>query len=364
VIDAQRGIAIVFMVIVHGAFYAKVSMMGEYYVARHTSLWGWPWWAIGVLCNSAAPSFWLLSGVSLRLLAARNLRRFGNELATWRFLLVRAFLFFVLDASLIPWFWGPLRQFHFTYEFELLSSLGVSMLLVGLVHRLPDRVLGAAAAILLLGYPALIHALSPTAQAVGPALLKPLLFYDSTHSPTVAFPVLGWGTLMLLGWTLAPRMREPAFQRPRTWLLIGLALHALWITIRITGGYGGFMTWNRGHGVREFFILCEGPPGIDYMALNLGDASLLFALLWQFQGALERRPLRWLVTLGQASLFTYLLHLPLYKLLARVGIKLMPAALVPRYLFVLLAGLAILVPAAAAWRKVKRRYPDGIPHYL
>jgi uncharacterized membrane protein len=364
VIDAQRGLAIVFMAIVHCGFFAKASVMAEYYIDRHSAIWGWPWWAIGVLCNASAPSFWLLSGVSLRLLAERNLRRFGTEDATWRFLLVRVALFFALDATLIPWFWQPLRGFHFTYEFELLSSLGVSMLLLGIVRMLPDRVLGVLTAALLLGYPALIHAISPDLRATGPVLLKPLLFYDFAHSPTVAFPVLGWCGLMMLGWVLAPRFREPLFQRPRTWFLIGLALHAVWITIRVTRGYGGFMPWPQGSGVREFFILCEGPPGIDYFALNLADAAWLFGLLWAAQKQLSRVPLRWLVTLGQASFFSYLIHLPLYKFLARIGLKVLPHATAPRFALTTLAGLAIMIPAAAWWRRVKQRYPDGIPHYL
>jgi uncharacterized membrane protein len=364
VIDAQRGLAIAFMAIVHCAFFAKASVMAEYYVDRHTALWPWPWWAIGIVCNASAPTFWLLSGVSLRLLAERNLRRFGSEDATWRFLLVRTVLFFALDASLIPWFWRPMRDFRFTYEFELLSSLGVSMLLLGVVRKLPDRLLGWVTAALLIGYPALVNVLSPDHHATGPVWLKPFLFYDSVHNPTVAFPVLGWGGLMLLGWVLAPRMRQPAFQRPRTWFLIGLALHAVWITIRLTDGYGGFMTWHRGQGVREFFILCEGPPGIDYLAMNLADGAWLFGLLWAAKDWLDRPPLRWLVMLGQASFFSYMLHLPLYKFLGRVGLKLLPTATAPRFVLAALIGLAIMVPAAGLWRRLKKRYPDGIPHYL
>src|SRR5258705_2329640 len=102
VVDALRGVAILLMALDHSAFFSHVSVQAEHNSDYPTVLGAWGYVVTGLLTNIAAPTFWLLSGASIALLADSSRRRRGSEWAATRFLLIRAGLLVVLDLTLVP----------------------------------------------------------------------------------------------------------------------------------------------------------------------------------------------------------------------------------------------------------------------
>jgi uncharacterized membrane protein len=364
VVDALRGVAIVLMAVDHSAFFAHVSVQAEHNSDYPTVLGGWGYILTGLLTNIAAPTFWLLSGVSIALLARSYRRRFGSEWETTRFLLIRAAILVVIDLTLIPAFWEKGPYIVFGYTFDLLSSLAVGMLLMTVLRFLPTSLLLGLMLALLVGFERLA-ALVPALTHRSPSILfRSWVTYGSHVVPGVPFPVLGWFPLMGLGFVLGRHLDRPALTRPRTWVGLGVGLLATCFALRWANGYGNFVPWNPARPWIEFIIFSKGPPSLTFMLFNLGWMALIFAAFLRAGDTLCGRRWRWLVTLGQASLFAYVLHLALYRLLGHVGLKLLRHEDSLRYALTFAAGLALLLPLAAGYRQLKRANPDSVLRYF
>ena len=75
-------------------------------------------------------------------------------------------------------------------------------------------------------------------------------------------------------------------------------------------------------------------------------------------------PWSWLVTLGQASLFTFLAHMLVYRTIGRIELKFLPHAELFRYFTTFGLGLVLLVPMARWYATFKHKYPRSVLQYL
>ena len=71
------------------------------------------------------------------------------------------------------------------------------------------------------------------------------------------------------------------------------------------------------------------PPSLTFLLFNLGLAAWVYALFLSRESWLQVRPFTWLITLGQVSLFAFVVHLVLYGLLGRL-VGLLPVAALTR----------------------------------
>jgi uncharacterized membrane protein len=365
-IDALRGLALVLMALDHASFFTRTSIIVEYYVGAPLKLWSWPYVVLGMLTNVAAPTFWTLSGVSIALLEAARRRRGESQWSISRFLLIRAVILVVLDASVNAMAWGNREFLTYDYAFNVLSGLAVGMVLLSGLRFLPLGVLGTATVALLVGYQGLVSAVPEALLDRYGYWLTVWITFSERTTPHVWFPVLGWFGLMGLGYVLGRHADAPAARRPRTWLVVGAALLAAWFAIRSLGGYGNFVPYVQGEPWYYFLIMSKGPPSLDFFTFNLGLAALALAGLLACSQWLQRRPLRWLVVVGRASLFFYVVHLAVYRVLGLVS-----AAVIPmrdprllRYLATWLVGLVLLIPLAERYRRVRDRHPRWVLRYL
>ncbi len=362
-LDAARGLAVALMALDHSAFFTRINVVAERYAGRPTAMGGPAYEIIGLLTNVAAPMFWLLSGISIALLAEHNRWRFGSEWPTTRFLLVRAAVLVAIEITVMPLLWARVHHFKYGYDFELLSALAVSMVLMSALRFLPPLVLVSSMLALFAGYPWLL-ANAHGALAHGGLGARMWLAYDMRHSPGVAFPVLGWIAPMGIGYALGRNLWRPVLRRPLTWAAMGVVSLLTWLALGLDLGYGTFATRLAPHGGGALFIMSKGPPGLDFMAFNLGLAAFALALLWSGKVPLDRGPGRWLVVFGQAPLFVYVLHLAVYKVIGRAGLHLAPRHDALRYALVWIAGMAIMFPLARGYRLLKERAGFGALRYL
>ena len=364
VIDALRGLALSFMALEHASYYARVSTAAEYYVGRNPTLWKWPFWVTGLITNMAAPTFWLVAGVSIALYEGARRRKGATEGSITRFFLTRAAALILLDVTVIALLWGSAHGILYSYQFDVLSSMGVSLAAFSVLRRLPTGVIAAGSFTLLVGYEALVRTLGPHLMALDSKWLSLFVLYDTQHGVPVRFPILGWCGLMGLGLVLGRSLRRPALDRPRTWLAAGTILLLVWLAIRSMGGYGNFVPYDPATPWRFFLVMSKGPPSLDFMTFNLAITAFVFALFFSRRELLGRFPLSWLVICGQASLFFYVAHHAVYQVVGLVASPLLQLGGILRYALIFLLGFVILVPLTRLYRSLRRRRPESILRYF
>lgn len=362
-VDALRGLALALMALDHTAFFTRASVQAEWNAGEPRVLPGLGWVLTGLMTNMGAPTFWVLSGVSIALMAQAAARNGRPDSEVTRFVLTRALVLLALDLTLIPLMWELRRSFQFGYVFDLLSSLAVSLVLLGLVRRLPRAAVLAVALGMIAAFQTIVPRL-PAGAVQWPLAARMWLVFGYGHGSGVPFPVLGWGGLMLLGYAIGPAVTGAAFSRPRAWLVTGTALLALWLTVRLGAAWGSPAAWHPGDPALWWFVMSKGPPGLDFLAFNLALGCFAMAALIPPSRQPQAVPMRWLIRLGKASLFVYAAHVVVYPVLGRLGLHALRYAPVVRVIVVWLAGLALLVPAAGWWRGLKERHPRSLFHYL
>lgn len=362
-IDALRGLALAMMALDHCTFFTRASVQAEWNVGEPRVLPGLGWVLAGLITNFAAPTFWLLAGVSVSLMSESVRRANRSDGEVTRFILMRAAVLLAFDATLVPLAWELRRDFHFGYVFDLLSSIAVSMLLLGALRRLPRAAIAGLGVALLAAFQTAFRML-PADAVQWPLAARMWMVFGYGHGTGVPFPVLAWAPLLLIGYGIGPALAQPAFSRARTWLGVAALLLMAWLPLRLAGGWGSPVPWRPGDPALWFFVMAKGPPGLDFLLWNFGLGALAMAGIVAAARQPDRIPLRWLVQLGQAPLFVYVAHLVAYPIIGRAGLHVLRDAPVVRVLVVWLAGLALLVPGAAWWRSVKERHRGTPLRYL
>jgi uncharacterized membrane protein len=359
-IDALRGLAIVVMALDHAAAAVLVSLQAESYGGLTPQLGNWPSWVLGLFTNLASPTFWFLAGVSMTLYAQGRLRKGDSNWDVTRFFLIRAGVLVVLDLTIAWLAWrGGTPYTH------VLLSIGVSIALVSLLRLLPTVAVAVVGFAWLMAYQLALPGLAAQFnQGVG--YWQALLVYFSYETfPATEFSILGWGSLIALGCAFGTVVRKPWLRSPRNWVLVGAALLALFALLRVWGGFGDLWRYDASLPPYYWIVLNKTPPSLTFLLFNLGLAAWVYALFLSRESWLQARPFTWLVTLGQVSLFAFVVHLVLYGLLGRlVGLLPVQGPGVARAVAVWLLGLAILIPLCTWYRSYRRARPNTLLRYL
>jgi uncharacterized membrane protein len=359
-IDALRGLALIAMSLDHAAASVWVSLQAETYGGQSAILASWPYWIAGLFTNIAAPTFWFLSGVSLALFTAGRKRRGVTEGEITRHFLIRSLVIIVLDLTLCWMAWsGKTPYLH------VLLSIGFCLMIMSFTRRIGIRLFFILTTGILFMYqlalPMVAASLSQTRQFL-PAFF---LSYSTVTVPAVEFSILGWGTLMGLGFVVGQKASSEWFQRSNTWLFVGIILLVIWFVFRLWGFFGDLTPRQPGQPWYYFLMMSKTPPSLTFLCFNLGIASILLAGLFQFNRFLKKKPYSWIVICGQVSLFYFVAHIVGYGLLGRVvrWIEL-PVPDIILAIFTWLLGLAILVPITIGYKSLRSRHPGSILRFL
>lgn len=359
-IDALRGVAILAMSLRHIAYFLGRPLQAETYGGQPAVLLSWPHWVSGLIANVTAPTFFLLIGTSLALLIAGRRRTGVSEWEITRYLLIRAGVLVLLDLTICDIAWAGFNPYT-----HVLLSIAIAMVIFSVVRFLPIPVFATLTLALLLTYQVLLPQRAlPLSQTEN--FWQALLWSYSTKTwPAVEFSILGWFPLPAMGFILGQWMSLPALRRARTWVAIGAALLGIWLVLRWAGGFGNLTPYTPDAPWYFFFIMSKTPPSLTFLTFNLALSALTLAGLYACEGWLEHRPLKWLVTCGQASLFFFVAHIVVYGAIARLVAPLrlpLPAILITYTAWFI--GLIVLVPLAGAYNRLRRRHPQSILRYL
>lgn len=361
VIDVMRGLVMVVMLLDHvrEAFFLHRVVSDPLDVeATEPALF-----FSRIAAHFCAPTFVFLTGLGAWL--------YANPASGWRsptgFLVKRGVLLVVLELTVITFAWtGKLPPP--TIWLQVIWVIGLCMIILGLVHRLPRWILATVATLLVFGHNALsgIHFQPGEAGFVPWTILhdRGFLIPDGPTQLKVSYPLMPWIGVILFGWLAGPlfaRTMDPA-RRGRIFTGLGLACLALLLVLRGFNVYGETLPWKPGadavHTVMSFLNYTKYPPSLDFLLLTLGVGFLLFPRFERMSNGFTRM----LATFGGAPMFFYVIHLYLLLFLQKLMVALAGANHGTRFgveetwmvWVIWIALLPVLYPPCRAFARFKR----------
>ncbi|MBO0930690.1 DUF1624 domain-containing protein [Fibrella aquatilis] len=271
-----------------------------------------------------APTFVFLSGtsafLSLRKRSLQDIKLTDNQFissSSSAFLLRRGLVLILLELTLINFaFWTDI-QFR-SLMLQVIFVIGTGLILLSWLSKFPVRWLAVAGLVIVFGHD-LLTSLSPFASA--PARLAWSLLFRTDVFPfgtdfilLVAYPIIPWFGIMLLGYACGPFINQPVTVRKMRLLQAGAICLGVFLALRLLNLYGDPTPWTIQKSplftILSFLNVSKYPPSLLYTALMLG---IMCGLLWLADGP-DNRFTRLLRVYGNVPLFYYLIHWYLVKL--------------------------------------------------
>jgi uncharacterized membrane protein len=370
-IDLLRGLVIALMTVDHasGAFNAGRFMQDSAAFWTPGSPLPTQQFLLRWITHLCAPTFVFLAGTSVALSSRSRLARGQSERSIDAALLKRGAFIALVDPL-----WMSLAFLGYSgVIFQVMYALGVSMMLMAALRKLSARaLLTAALAFSLLGELCIglgVWASGGERPWLPVALLLSggqfALPFPHVKVWIIAYPILPWLTLMVFGYLFGLRLLDES-RRPtvvRQLLLVAAALLAIFVAVRGANGYGNLRLLREGPELLQWLHVSKYPPSLSYVTLELGLAALLLALLVRVTRNVLARVLSPLRTLGQASLFFYLLHAHLLGATA-MSLGMHKQGGIRETLIASLATLILLYPCCVFYVRYKQAHPDGLARYV
>lgn len=305
-LDVVRGLAIVLMALDHGRDFlaSGPDLLATLHPESTNLLRFFTRWATHI----CAPLFVLLTGVSIRLSLERGRGRGQKALM----LLVRGAFLVLLELTLVRegWYFGGAGD---VYLLQVIWALGVCMAACALFVYVPDWARIVFGLAVCLGH----NLLNPVVPAdLGDWYWLWILLHEGGGfslgrgiTAQVAYPLLPWLGLMVLGMAAGRLWAAPVAGRARVLAWGGAACLTVFAALRLLGGFGETNPWfvhdEAQRTLFDFLHVTKYPPSTLFLLMTLGQAFLLLALAERPWGWLGR----WLAVFGRVPLFFYVTHL-------------------------------------------------------
>lgn len=393
-VDLLRGIVMVIMLLDHTRefFHSDVLTFDPTDLSQTNVVLFFTRW----VTHFCAPVFVFLAGTGAFLQTLRGKSK--SELS--KFLITRGLWLVVLELTIIRvvvWF---NLDFHFAFMLQVIWVIGVSMIMLAALIRLPLRVIVIASLAMILLHnlldkivvmPARDPVTSATAfwPSVWMVFHQPgVIFLGQKVHGLVLYPLIPWVAVLAAGYAFGAFYQLEADRRRRILYRLGAALLGVFVLLRATNVYGDPRQWtvqsSPAFTVLSFLNVSKYPPSLLFLLLTIGVALLAlpwFERLGNGPGHLARIfitfgrvPLffyvgQWITAHGLAVLVGYLAGQPIGWLFSgllnrpspnpgNLGFKLWVV-----YLFWLI-GLLLLYPLCRWFAEVKRRRNDWWLSYL
>jgi len=298
-IDILRGLVMVIMALDHARDYFSYTS----YRATDTSQASVFLFFTRWITHFCAPTFIFLSGISIYL----YFKRVGDLKKTSVFLFTRGIWLIVVEVVIISFI---LTQ---GYQLTLLAvfwTIGCSMILLAvLIWLLRWFQLCLSIAMI-----ALHNALPPVGEVSSanmlPALLHNPPFFIANPPVLVAYTIIPWVGVMLLGWVIGPWFTRLPRTRDTLFVRSGIIALIFFIVLRSLNLYGDPSRWDfqeRGsiYTVLSFVNVTKSPPSLLFLSVTLGIACLLLVLVNKFSVGIKQI----LATYGRVPFFFFIVHL-------------------------------------------------------
>lgn len=308
-IDVMRGLVIVLMMVDHvrERFFYHI-LVGD---PINLEIVGPALFFTRLSAHLCAPVFVFLAGLGAWLYANP---KSGVTRSPSHFLFTRGLFLLVLEVVLINTSWFGEIPPHTIY-LQVIWAIGLSMIVLSAMVRLPYWAILASGLIIVFGH----NALTPISFAPGEmgyslwTILhdRGVLYASDALTIRISYPTLPWIGVILLGYSIGPLYGatvDPA-RRRRLLMQLGMACLLLLLVLRGFNIYGETLPWTTGatwvDTLMSMLNYTKYPPSLDFVLLTIGVSLLLMSWL-DTKNTPATRALR---TFGQAPMFIYALHL-------------------------------------------------------
>lgn len=318
------------------------------------------------MSHLCAPTFLFLAGTALALSIARKRARGVSERRIDRDLLVRGAIIVALEVVFINLFWTPGLLL-----LQVLYAIGLSMILMIPLRRVPTAwLVGAAVAILIAN-----EFMLKVTYAWAPESLRPvfvLLFVLGLFGDVlVAYPVLPWLAMMMLGWGfgryLSGEATQSDNQRSPIAVLVILGALALgaFVALRAANDFGNMRLLRYGDSLVQWLHTSKYPPSLTFALCELGLMALILAACFAIQNRragqiAEGNPL---LVFGQTALFFYLAHILILETSAR-ALSMYHARGLTAAILASVLVIIVLYPLCVAYRRYKANHRDSWVRFI
>lgn len=316
-IDLLRGVVMIIMVLDHARdyFHADAFLYDPLDLSRASAGLFFTRW----ITHFCAPVFVFLAGTSAYLVGRR---KGASELSF--FLLTRGLWLIVLELTVVNFGWFFNLRFPFI-ALQVIWAIGVSMLALSLMVRLPFKVILITGLVLVFGHN-LLDGVHFPGTGIGSFLWA--LLHDQSYFPLggdrgvfVAYPLLPWVGTMALGYCLGAIYTDafPAMRRKRLLISLGIGAVVLFVVIRLINAYGDPVPWSEQrtplYTFLSFLNTTKYPPSLLYLLMTLGPSLLFLAFSEKQPSALAQKA----IVFGRVPLFYYVMHIFVLHFIATIG---------------------------------------------
>ena len=304
-IDLLRGLVMIIMALDHTRdyFHSVANVNDPLDLATTTPFLYFTRW----ITHFCAPTFVFLSGVSAWLQSRRKTKK---ELS--RFLITRGLWLVIMEVAVIGL--AITADIHYGFLFlQTIWSIGISMIILGLVIWLPFNAILALGLLIVLGHNSIDFAEASRNGNVPvwwSFLHRPtVVTLDAHHSIGVFYPFLPWAGLMMLGYCcgkIFSNIETPRRNKILLWMGTGALL--LFIVLRFIDFYGDPGHWmsqkNLLYTFLDFMDVQKYPPSLLYMCATVGCALIFLAVVKNTKSRLAKI----IIIYGRVPFFYYILH--------------------------------------------------------
>ena len=315
-IDVLRGIAMVIMALDHVRdffFKADVSGGGASVAMDPTNLATTTPWLFFTrwITHFCAPTFVFLAGTSVFLMGQKKTK---SELSS--FLITRGFWLVLVELFVITFAW-TYNPFYNLFILQVIWAIGISMILFGLVIRLPFWFIFFLGFVIVFGHNLLDY--PDINKNLKGGWLADLLYFSNfsiyslskDHFFLIVYAFLPWWGVMMLGYCfgkLYGNTIDPLSRR-KILLLLGSGLVLLFVILRLLKGYGDPVPMSQQQRGSVFTFLSflnvnKYPPSLAFLSMTIGPAMIVLALLENIQNKVTG----FFRTYGRVPMFYYILH--------------------------------------------------------
>lgn len=309
-IDALRGMVMIIMALDHTREFVHASAMvfqPEDLTRTNAILFFTRW-----VTHICAPVFVFTAGLGAYFWKSHG--RSSAQLS--KFLWSRGLWLIILDLTVIR-FALTFSMMNGVLILSVLWAIGLSMIVLGLLIRIPTRWLAAGSIAVIV-----LHNLTDrlTADRLGFAswvwkiLHEQGVFNVGPALVLVAYPLVPWVAVMALGFCFGEIMILRPEER-RKWLFrIGWGMVAAFFVLRGINVYGDPQPWSNavpGMTLLSFFRCTKYPASLDFLLMTLGPAFLILAWFDRVKFT-DCNPL---IVFGRVPLFYFIVHLYVIHLL-------------------------------------------------
>lgn len=338
-IDLLRGLVMIIMALDHTRdfFHRDAWTSDPLNPATTTPILYFTRW-ITHLC---APIFVFLAGSGAYF---QSLRKTKKQLSL--FLVKRGLWLFFVEIVVLNF------AFSFDVHYRLfvlqtIWSIGMSMIILGLMIWLPFRAIFITGLVIVLGHNSLdfFEKNNPNTGWLYDLIHRPGQFpLWGNHGLFIFYPFLPWSGLMMLGYCFGKLfLKFEGIERKKMLLWLGFGVIAFFIVLRATNEYGDPLHWStQRNALSTFFSFMnvqKYPPSLLYMCATVGIGILFLA----FAGNVKNGLTKFITVYGRVPFLYYILHFFLIHLVSAIcylsrghslaeGLKTQQGGFVPQFL--------------------------------